>query len=131
MARKVSVVLTGDRELDRKLRALTSTKAKRAVRKACREALRPIQKATRADAPRGATGKLSRAAKLRALKRSRKRIGARVTIEGQGPKAPAQEYGTKKMAGRHFMYDAAESRRNEANLIFKHKAQEMIKELTS
>ncbi|GAB5402800.1 MAG: hypothetical protein Aurels2KO_10310 [Aureliella sp.] len=85
-------VLTGDKELNKKLAALKSTKAKQAVRKASRAALRPVHADAKANAPKR-SGKLRKGIKLRALKRSRSRIGAQVTsnvVHG----AP-QEYGWK------------------------------------
>lgn len=77
-----SMVLTGDRELNRKLQTLKGPKQKKAVRKASRESLKPLASATSRAAPRR-SGLLARSVKVRALKRSRKRVGARVTI-GEG-----------------------------------------------
>lgn len=88
-------VLTGDKELNRKLAALKSTKAKQAIRKASRAALRPIHADAKSNAPKN-RGDLRKGIKLRALKRSRSRIGAQVT-SSVAHGAP-QEYGWK--AGR-------------------------------
>lgn len=76
-----AIVLTGSEELNRKLAALKGAQAKAAIRKASRTALRPIADAVKARAPRR-TGALSRSVKVRALPRSRVRIGSRVTTSG-------------------------------------------------
>lgn len=80
MARRSSqtIVLTGNEALNRKLQAVAGAKAKAIIRKAAREALRPAFQAARASAPRR-TGKLARSVKLRAITRSRSRVGARIT----------------------------------------------------
>lgn len=87
------VVLTGDAELNRKLQALKSTKAKQAIRKASRESLRPVLSSAKSNAPKR-SGALRKGIKLRALKRSRSRIGAQVTASGTVYGA-FQEYGWK------------------------------------
>jgi len=75
-----SMTVTGDKELNRKLQALKGPKQKQAVRKASRESLKAtlVSSVNRA-APRR-TGLLSRSVKVRALKRSRTQVGARVTV---------------------------------------------------
>jgi hypothetical protein len=85
-------VLTGDAELNKKLAALKSSKAKQAVRKASRESLRPIHADAKSNAPKD-KGTLRKGIKLRALKRSRSRIGSQVTSSAKHG-AP-QEYGWK------------------------------------
>lgn len=78
---KNTIVLTGDKELNRKLALLKSSKAKLAIRKASRIALRPVVDEARANAPKK-TGRLKRSIKLRSIKRSRSRVGSRVTSSG-------------------------------------------------
>lgn len=79
MARKkITVVLTGSEQLNRKLLELTSSQAKAAIRKAARPALKPTLAAARANVARR-TGRLARSIKIRALGRSRNRVGMRVT----------------------------------------------------
>lgn len=76
-------VVTGCQELNRKLQELKGPKQKAAVRKASREALRPVAEQVKSTAPRR-TGKLARQTKVRALTRSRSRVGSRVTVSGTG-----------------------------------------------
>ena len=76
-----AAVVTGVPELDAKLKELKGPKAKEAVRKSTREALRPVADQVKATAPRR-TGRLSRSVKVRSLKRSRVRVGSRVTVSG-------------------------------------------------
>jgi HK97 gp10 family phage protein len=98
------VIVTGSEELNRKLADLKGSKAKQAIRKASREALRPVAAAAKANAPRR-TGLLAQSIKVRALKRSRVRVGSQVTANGANKKFNGrqfyggfQEYGWK--AGR-------------------------------
>lgn len=72
------IVLTGDAELNRKLMQLKGSQAKSAIRKASRVALKPVAEAAKQGAPRR-RGALGRSIKVRAIKRSRSRVGARVT----------------------------------------------------
>jgi len=75
-----SMVVTGDKELNRKLQTLKGVKQKKAVRKASRESLKGhLVSSVKRAAPRR-TGLLSRAVKVRALPRSRTQVGARVTV---------------------------------------------------
>jgi hypothetical protein len=81
MARSQTIVLTGNEALNRKLAALKSAKAKAVIRKAAREALRPVLAATKSSAPKR-SGRLQKSVRLRAITRSRTRVGARVTTSG-------------------------------------------------
>ena len=97
-------VVTGSDALNRKLQELRGPKQKVAVRKASREALKPVADQVRATAPKR-TGRLARSTKVRALTRSRSRIGSRVSVSGSGNSFKGkgfygafQEYGWK--AGR-------------------------------
>jgi hypothetical protein len=78
-----AVVLTGSRELNEKLQQLRGPKQKVAIRKASREALKPVAEQVKSTAPKR-TGKLARQTKVRALTRSRSKIGSRVTVSGTG-----------------------------------------------
>ena len=80
---------------------LTSKQAKEAIRKAARPALQPTLAAARSYAPRK-TGRLKRSIKIRAISRSRTRVGARVTtakgdnqFKGKTFYAGFQEWGWK------------------------------------
>lgn len=79
---KRTYFFVGAGKLAKKLEQLTNNETKAVIRGGCREALRPIQKQAIATAPKD-TGDLKRNIKIRALKRSRKRIGARVTIQSE------------------------------------------------
>lgn len=81
MARKITVTLTGSDRLNRKLLELTSTQAKAAIRSAARPALQPTLQAARALCP-ARNGKLRRSIKIRAIRRSRTRVGMRLTTSG-------------------------------------------------
>lgn len=99
--RKITAVLTGSEELNRKLLELTSKQAKEAIRKSARPALAPTLAAAKANAPKK-SGRLQRSIKIRAIKRSRSRVGARVTtaktdnqFSGRTFYAAFQEWGWK------------------------------------
>lgn len=81
MARKATIVLTGSDSLNRKLLELTSVQAKSAIRSAARPALQPTLQAARALCP-ARDGKLRRSIKIRAIRRSRTRVGMRLTTSG-------------------------------------------------
>lgn len=95
-----AVVLTGSPEVNRALAELKGPKQKEAIRKASRAALRPVLDQVRTTAPKR-TGQLSRSVKVRALTRSRSRVGARVSVsarsnfKGKAFYAGFQEYGWK------------------------------------
>lgn len=78
MARKVTIVLTGSETLNRKLLELTSTQAKAAIRSAARPALQTTLQAARALCP-ARDGKLRKSIKIRAIRRSRSRVGMRLS----------------------------------------------------
>lgn len=105
--RKITVVLTGSESLNRKLELLTSKQSKEAIRKAARPALAPTLAAAKANAPKK-TGRLQRSIKIRSIKRSRSRVGARVTtaksdnqFSGKTFYAAFQEWGWKTGARKH------------------------------
>jgi hypothetical protein len=98
------VIVTGSEELNRKLADLKGSKAKQAIRKSSRTALRPVAEAAKSNAPRR-SGRLAKSIKVRALERSRSRVGSRVTSSGSDNQFKGrtfyggfQEYGWK--AGR-------------------------------
>lgn len=130
----VNVSLSGDKQLLAKLDRLSRKDSRSVVRKAARRAAKPILMQSRVNAPVD-TGTLRRSIKIKAITRSRKRIGVKVTTgtaksayQGKQFYGAFQEYGTKKMAGKHFMKRAAESKSKEAVAIF---ADEAAKEITA
>lgn len=126
---KPAVILTGDKQLDRRLKNLDAKLGKKVVRQATRKALRPVMLTTKRNAPKD-SGVLRKSVKIRALKRSRSRFGSRVSgIGGNNFAGTAyyggfQEWGWKtksgrKIPGKRFMKQAAESKRRSAIVIFK------------
>ena len=79
---KRTYFFVGTGKLAKKLEGLTSNETKAVIRGGCREALKPIQQQAKSDAPRD-TGGLVKQIKIRSLKRSRVKIGARVTIQSE------------------------------------------------
>lgn len=100
---KTTIDLKGDKALVEKLRQLTKSEFKKAVQDGAKKSLEPIRKLSQQLAPKK-TGTLRRAQRIRVLKRSRKRIGARVTIQASDPAfvrkgrayGPQVEFGTKR-----------------------------------
>lgn len=123
---KPTMVLTGDKALNRKLKKLAGKEAKAVIRKATRPALKPVLQEARAEAPKR-TGNLRKNIKIRALPRSRKFFGSRVTSgagksenSGDAFYGAFLEYGTKRgIEPRRFMKRAAEKKRSQALSIYK------------
>jgi HK97 gp10 family phage protein len=97
----MTFTLEGDKELTDMLRKLNKAEFKSAVQTGAKKAMAPVQKTARAIAPKK-TGKLKRSIRIRVLKRSRVRVGARVTVgahdnmyKGRTFYAAFQEYGWK------------------------------------
>ena len=77
---KATIVLTGDKKLNRKLAKLAGKDAKKVIRKAIRPALKPIQKQAKQNVRKHRkSGQLEKSIKTRSIKRTRRGIGARVT----------------------------------------------------
>jgi len=127
MAKK-AFIITGDKKLNRALFRLEKTEAKKIVRKAAREALRPVLSQAKANAPED-TGRLVASLKIRALKRSRKRFGATVqtaagNFQGETYYGGFQEWGWvarsgNKIPGDRFMLRAAITERQPALRIYR------------
>jgi len=93
--------IEGDKDLVTKLGNLTKSEFKSAVQFGAKKALEPAKKTAQAIAPKQ-TGSLRRAIRIRVLKRSVKRVGARVGVgkndsmfKGKTFYAGFQEYGWK------------------------------------
>ncbi len=82
MSKSKPFVLTGIKEIDRKLRDLEPKVTKKHLRKALRAGQKIVAAAVREEAPRD-SGFLAKQVKIRATKRSRKRIGVDVVIPGK------------------------------------------------
>jgi len=100
--------LQGDKELIGKLDSLKRTDAKAAIRKGTREGAKIVQAKAKELVP-VRTGTLKRNIKVRALPRSRKWVGTMVKTTFANSEAfygQFVEYGTRKMAARHFLKKA-------------------------
>ena len=76
---KEGLIVTGDEQLDRTLAALEPKLQKRAIRKATRAASKQVLATARQRVPSD-EGDLERSLKVRALKRSRNRVGHQVLV---------------------------------------------------
>lgn len=145
---KIEVVLTGDKKLNRKLKKLTGKDQKKVVRKATRKAIKPIQKQAKQNIrSHRESGKLEKSIKVRAVKRTRRGIGVRVTtgragndFDGETFYGAFVEYGHKTGArgssGRRdvkalrFMANAAKTERRRVIKIYREEIRAGIKQLT-
>lgn len=126
------VYLTGDKQADRRLKAIEAKLAGKIVRQATRQALKPVHLAARRNAPKD-SGQLRRSIKIRALPRSRSRVGARVTsgsgksdFTGEAYYGGFQEWGwvagtnnRRRIKGKEFMGRAAKDKRQSAVTIYR------------
>ena len=116
----MSLIIKGDKALIRKLRAIAGKDAKNIIRKASRSALRPIHFAARANVT-VESGALRKAIKLRALKRSRRRVGHQILISA--PHAWIQEKGGNKgkpnYKKQEYIGPAVDHNKEQAFSIFK------------
>jgi hypothetical protein len=78
--------ITGDKQVDRRLRALEPKVAKKYARTALRDALKPTAAAVKSAAPRG-SGALAGQVKVRAAKRSRRGIAMKIQLGDDQAKA--------------------------------------------
>lgn len=150
MARAVTMVITGDKQVNRMLAQLKATEGKKVVRKAARAGIKVVLPAAKRYSPVG-SGKLRRAIKVRAMARSRSRIGARITIgdrffQGETFYGGFQEWGwrvgkrqgktaeqkaaRRKIAGKYFLKRAADSKRRSALTVYRHEIKRGFEEIT-
>lgn len=99
-----TVVLTGDKEVDRKLLALKTTKMKAVVRRGTRAGAKLVQADAKLRFPKD-TGAAARSLKVRALPRSRRWIGHQVTTKVFY--AGHVEYGTRHIVAREKLKESA------------------------
>lgn len=118
-------IITGVEAIDRALKGLEPRLARKLLKSGMRTALKPLLARIKAAAPVGRPyrrkgkehkpGTLKKALKIRAAKRTRKgTIGINIVMgegdfKGESFYGSFQEYGTKKMPGKHFMKNAFES----------------------
>lgn len=132
MAAVVDISLLGDKKLEKQLRKLPNRVEKKVVRQALRAGAKPILAAAKANvatmtAPQ--TGRLAKGLQLRAIRRSRGRMGYRVATKprefyGIEPDDkwfyPAVvEYGHPKAAARPFLRSAFDSHERSSFAIVK------------
>ena len=114
----VTVVITGDKKLNKALKKLPSKEQKKVFKAAARPAIKPVMQQARGNANLfKETGALAKSIKVRAIPRSRVMIGIRVTTRSEDFAekyyAAFQEFGwkagkaNKPIPGRNFMKDAA------------------------
>ncbi|MBT8199584.1 MAG: HK97 gp10 family phage protein [Acidimicrobiia bacterium] len=123
----VDINLKGDHELVRILEQLPASVQKKAVRRALRDGTKFLAKQVKAAAPRD-SGRMARRMKVRAVKRSRTRIGSRVMMPDRdklGIPAKAKGYypmsieagwksrGGKKIPGTRFMRDTVDKHKQQ------------------
>lgn len=98
----MKVTINGTQQLIAKLQGLKNTRIKAAIRKGSRAACKVIQAAAVANMP-VRRGVAKRSLKVRALPRSRTRVGTQLTSKVEGTAArhiSFIELGTKRMAAR-------------------------------
>lgn len=125
MARKTSEVrIEGMFLLTRRLRTLEAKLQKKVVRQAIRKSLKPVLQDAKREAPKR-TGALRKSVKVRSFKRSRSRLGARVTtgtttsdFQGKGFYGAFVNYGTKHIKGNRWLNKVAKKNKRKARRIF-------------
>lgn len=116
--------ITGIKEIRRAFKRLPAIVARKVIKKAIRESLRPIKAEVERLAPKR-SGLLAQSVKIRAAKQKRGAIRIRVQIgagdfKGKTYYAAFVEYGTKnkkglpKIEGRHYMKQAYELHKDSA-----------------
>ena len=141
--KRVSFTLTGDAELNRALAAIKEKTAKDFVRKASREVLKQHVWAFATATPRR-SGALSRDIKVRAVTRSRTKVGARITtgagglFRGKTFYGGFQEWGWKtgsrkstsrrQIEGKRFLRNTADRKRDVIVAQYRERLRAMIEE---
>lgn len=148
MAKRV-LVITGNKSLTRMLNALGSPKARELHRKAVRKAARPILEHAKAESP-VKSGAMRKSLTIKALRRSRRGIGVRVTqkeglFKGDQFYGGFQEFGwltgrrrkkehrksnreRRKIPGKWFMRGAGTAKEQEAIDIYESELGTMIQQ---
>lgn len=86
-----SYVVTGWKELDRKLRRMDAAVGRKIVRQSIRAEMKQIQTEMKVGAPRGVTGNLRRSIRLKAMRRSRKGFGYNVILSARAFPRPEKK----------------------------------------
>lgn len=132
MAKQAQFVVTGLAELDAALHQMSNAVHNKVVRKAVRQAAKPVLKEARRLVP-VKTGALRKSLKIKSAKRSRKRtsIGVEVVtgkqfFTGDTYYGGMIEFGTKYIKPRSFLRDAAKAKENEAVSVFRQELRDGI-----
>jgi HK97 gp10 family phage protein len=109
------LVVTGVKEIDRRLATLEPKVAKKHLRQAMRKGMRPIQSQVEGNAPAGESGDLAASVILRAGKRSRNKMTMNValgsrTFRGEKFYATFTEWGTSDQPAQGYMRRAFDTR---------------------
>lgn len=127
-----TVILTGSKELQARLAALPSNVQKKLARHALRAAAKQIQADAIRFAPEGETHELKDGIKVRAMKRSRTRIGVQVFIDTTTQPtrfhAAFTEFGTRKESPQPFMRPAFEKNKGSTKGLIEEDIREAIED---
>ena len=131
---KVGLTIHGGRELEAKLQQLDRTTAKKYTRQALRAGAAVIRKEARDNAP-VESGQLKRAIRTRAGRTKKGSVSVLVSASskwysGDEFYAAFQEFGFKagrtQVEGKHFLQNAAESKKDEAARVVTERLRELI-----
>lgn len=140
MAKRGAVLVSGDKELDRKLQVLEPRVQKKVARKGLRSAGKLIQQHAKANLSRNSnvnTGELQKGIKVRAAKRSRSSIGIVIATTERRKASPkgnrfggAQlETGTKFVTAKPFLRPAAYDREDQIKKLITDSISDAIDDL--
>jgi len=115
---KTTLIVTGDKRLNRKLAKLKGPEGKKVIRKASRAAMKVYQFAAKQNAP-SRTGTLKKQIKVRAMKRSRVKVGTMVRATGDGFYGNFLELGTRHIDAMNFMRMAAKDNQSRILAIYR------------
>ena len=146
---RISITVTGDKALNRKLRRLAGPEQKRAVKAAAKVSLKPLLEEVKRTTPKR-TGNLRKLIKIRAMARSRRMTGYRVTAAQAGKKGAFTgdafyggflEYGWKtgkrgspgrrRIPGRFWMKKAAKRKQRDVVRQYHRNLGQKIKEMAT
>lgn len=132
-----TMVLSGFRRLDKKLKKMVAKDAKKAIRQATRPALKPVLQESKQTVP-VKSGQLKKSLKIRALPRSRRFFGSRVTSgAGKNQKLGNAFYGafielgTKRIKAREFMKNAANKKKKQVFRLYKEELKQVIRKIAN
>ena len=131
----IGVIVTGNRDIDRRFQTLPRRVQRKVLRSATRKAAKPVLETAKTLVRMGETRKLKRSLKIRAMKRSRRRpdtVGVRVMtgkefFQGETFYGAFQEFGWKagkrgrpnrrQIEGEHYLEGAYDRQKNHSRDI--------------